>query len=165
MIFLLDGVNTKKYMRKYVKWLIKNGMDLQGSPKYIHHTVDFDGIDYSKIHLGKNIVISKGVIVLIHDFSIEAGLLAIGKGDFENESRIIKDVSIGENSFIGARTVILPGARIGKNCIVGAGSNVAGKDFPDNSVIVGNPAKVVMSTNEWINHKIERDCISKGNIN
>ena len=58
-------------------------------------------------------------------------------------------VSIGDNCFIGARVTILPGVKIGNNVIVGAGSVVKG-EIPDNSVIFGNPAKVVAQTSEWI---------------
>ena len=48
--------------------------------------------------------------------------------------------------FIGNNCTILPNSTIGDNCIVGAGSIVRGK-FPDNSVIFGNPAKVVLKMN------------------
>ena len=58
---------------------------------------------------------------------------------------IIKGVKIGEYTFIGTSCVILPGTIIGKGCIIGAGSIVNG-DFPDFSVIVGNPAKAVNDT-------------------
>jgi carbonic anhydrase/acetyltransferase-like protein (isoleucine patch superfamily) len=51
---------------------------------------------------------------------------------------------IGEGSLIGIQAVVLNNARIGKNCVVGAGSVVTeGKEFPDNSLIVGAPARVV----------------------
>ena len=52
--------------------------------------------------------------------------------------------TIGDNSLIGMGAIVLNRAQIGKNCIVGAGSLVTeGKVFPDNSLIVGSPAKVV----------------------
>lgn len=52
--------------------------------------------------------------------------------------------TIGDGSLIGIKSVILNGARIGKNCLVGANSLVTeGKEFPDNSLIMGAPAKVV----------------------
>ena len=51
---------------------------------------------------------------------------------------------IGDESLIGIGAVVLNGARIGRNCIVGAGALVTeGKSFPDGSLIVGSPAKVV----------------------
>jgi carbonic anhydrase/acetyltransferase-like protein (isoleucine patch superfamily) len=52
--------------------------------------------------------------------------------------------TIGDGSLIGIGAVVLNGARIGRNCIVGAGSLVPeGKEFPDNVLIFGSPAKVM----------------------
>ena len=52
--------------------------------------------------------------------------------------------TVGDNSLIGIQAVVLNGARIGRNCLVGAGSLVTeGKEFPDGSLIMGSPAKVV----------------------
>jgi carbonic anhydrase/acetyltransferase-like protein (isoleucine patch superfamily) len=57
--------------------------------------------------------------------------------------------TIGDGSLIGIQAVVLNKARIGRNCIVGAGSVVTeGKEFPDNSLIVGSPAKAVRSLTE-----------------
>jgi carbonic anhydrase/acetyltransferase-like protein (isoleucine patch superfamily) len=51
---------------------------------------------------------------------------------------------IGDGSLVGIGAVILNGAKIGKNCLVGAGALVTeGKEFPDGSMILGSPAKVV----------------------
>lgn len=51
---------------------------------------------------------------------------------------------IGENCFIGGRSLILPGVEIGDNCVVGAGSVVT-KSVPPRSIVAGNPAKVIRS--------------------
>ena len=51
-------------------------------------------------------------------------------------------MSIGNDCFVGAGSIILPGVHIGNKVIIGAGSVVA-KSIPDNSVAVGNPAKVI----------------------
>ena len=54
--------------------------------------------------------------------------------------------TIGEGSLIGIGAIILNGAKIGKHCLVGAGALVTeGKEFPDGSMILGSPAKVVKS--------------------
>lgn len=49
---------------------------------------------------------------------------------------------IGDNVWIGWGSIILKGTVIGNNCVVGAGSLVAGK-FPDNVVIASNPGKII----------------------
>jgi carbonic anhydrase/acetyltransferase-like protein (isoleucine patch superfamily) len=52
--------------------------------------------------------------------------------------------TIGDETLIGIGAVVLNGAKIGKNCLVGAGALVTeGKEFPDGSMIIGSPAKVV----------------------
>ncbi len=52
--------------------------------------------------------------------------------------------TVGDGSLIGIHAVVLNGAKIGKNCLVGAGALVTeGKEFPDGSMILGSPAKVV----------------------
>lgn len=56
---------------------------------------------------------------------------------------------IGEGSLVGIQAIILNGAKIGKNCLVGAGALVTeGKEFPDNSLIIGSPAKAIRTLNE-----------------
>ncbi len=57
--------------------------------------------------------------------------------------------TIGEGTLIGIQAVVLNNAKIGKNCVVGAGSLVTeGKVFPDNSLIVGSPAKLLRTLSD-----------------
>lgn len=164
VIFIFDGINSRTYMKLYNSWLKKNGIQMNGTAKYIHHTVQFDGVDYTKIKIGSNVVVSRDTLILVHDFSIEAGLLSLDFGNPNNEARFIKNVSIGDYSFVGARCVILPGTDIGKYCIVGAGSVLTGKKYPDYSLIVGNPAKVVGDVRNWTKKKIDENQFSYGCI-
>ena len=151
----------KKYSYSYFK---KCGIDFLGKPKYINYDVDFDLLAPEKIHIGENTVIAKQTVILVHDYSIECGLEAIGKNNRQYEVQFLKDVSIGNNCFIGARSFILPGARIGNNCIVGAGSVVSGI-IPDNSVIAGNPAKQIAKTDEWAEKKYKEGNYYSGTKN
>lgn len=148
IIFLFDGLNDNLYMKMYNKWLKKSGLDIQGDALYICKTTLIDGLSYKQIHIGNNVVISTRCILMAHDFSLRAGLdgLKMSNG---KKFYTIKDIYIGENTFVGAGCIILGGAKIGKNCIIGAGSVLPGKNYPDDSIIVGNPGKVIGKTSEW----------------
>lgn len=78
--------------------------------------------------------------------------LVVGENVTVGHQVMLHGCSIGDNSLIGIQAVVLNGAKIGKNCLVGAGSLVTeGKEFPDGSMILGSPAKVVRQlSNEQI---------------
>lgn len=57
-------------------------------------------------------------------------------------------IEIGNNNFIGAKTIINPGVKVGDNCVIAAGSIVT-KDIPSNEVWGGIPAKYIMSIKEY----------------
>ena len=121
---------------------------MENGCSYIDNSVYIDGTDYSLISLGDNVVLSREVTILTHDFSNIKALNSMNVNNFQDYRHIVKPVTIGENSFIGAKTIILPGTFIGKNVIVGAGSVVKGS-IEDNTVVAGNPAKVIKNTDEY----------------
>ena len=157
LIKLIGRFNHPWYMKHYVPYLQKLGMDIKlgdNAPIYIAINASFDGKDLSKIHIGKDVVISGDVRVLTHDYSIARALQSVGI-DMTKEAYLLRDVYIGENSFIGAKSILLPGTIIGENVIVGAGSVVRGT-IPENSVVIGNPASVIGKTSEYANKHLER---------
>ena len=69
--------------------------------------------------------------------------LIIGDNVTVGHKVILHSCTVGDNSLIGMGSTVLNKAKIGNNCLVGANSLVTeGKEFPDNSLIVGSPAKV-----------------------
>jgi carbonic anhydrase/acetyltransferase-like protein (isoleucine patch superfamily) len=75
--------------------------------------------------------------------------LSVGEGCTIGHRAILHGCSIGSNSLVGMGAIILNNARIGSNCLVGAGALVTeGKEFPDNSLIVGSPAKAIRTLDE-----------------
>ena len=77
--------------------------------------------------------------------------LRIGDGCVIGHNVVLHGCTIGNHSLIGMGTVILNGARIGANCLVGAGALVTeGKEFPDNTVILGAPAKAVRDADDKV---------------
>ncbi|MDO9143640.1 gamma carbonic anhydrase family protein [Rhodoferax sp.] len=84
----------------------------------------------------------------IQDLSVlhaDVGMpLTIGSGVTVGHKAMLHGCTVGDDSLIGIGAVVLNGAKIGKGCLVGAGSLVTeGKEFPDGSMIMGTPAKVV----------------------
>ncbi len=70
--------------------------------------------------------------------------VTIGENVTVGHQVMLHGCSIGDGSLIGIQAVVLNGAKIGKHCLVGAGALVTeGKEFPDGSMIIGSPAKVV----------------------
>ena len=70
--------------------------------------------------------------------------LVIGERVTVGHKVMLHGCTVGDESLIGIGAVILNGAKIGRNCLVGAGSQVTeGKEFPDGSMILGSPARVV----------------------
>lgn len=157
-IKLISYINLNLYMKLYTKYLRKCGIKINGYPKYIHPSVYFDGADYSKIKIGDNVTISKEVMLLTHDYSLTTALASIGRRIDRGEGEVffLNEINIGENCFIGARTSILPGSIIGDNVIIGACSVIKGT-IPSNSIVVGNPCKVIGKTSDFANKHLNKN--------
>ncbi|MGZ5850086.1 MAG: gamma carbonic anhydrase family protein [Methyloceanibacter sp.] len=83
--------------------------------------------------------------------------LTIGRECVIGHNVVLHGCVIGDNSLIGMGAIVLNGARIGKHCLVGAGALITeGKEFPDNALIVGTPAKAVRETDEKVRAMIAR---------
>lgn len=91
------------------------------------------------ITIGNNVTMAPRVHILCHDASTK---------QFLNYTKIGR-VTIGDNVFIGAESVVLPGVTIGNNVIVGANSTVT-HDIPDGVVVAGSPAKVICSLDDYL---------------
>jgi carbonic anhydrase/acetyltransferase-like protein (isoleucine patch superfamily) len=75
--------------------------------------------------------------------------LTLGRGVSIGHMAMLHGCTIGDGALIGIQAVIMNGAKIGKGCLVGAGALVTeGKEFPDNTLILGSPAKAVRTLAE-----------------
>ena len=96
--------------------------------------------DNELMRIGKNSNVQDGS--MLHS---DPGFpLTLGENVTIGHQVMLHGCTVGDGSLIGIKAVVLNGAKIGKNCLVGAGALVTeGKEFPDGSMILGSPAKVV----------------------
>ena len=111
----------------------------EGTIFYSPNTISIDRERPWMLNIGKYCKITKGCIILTHDYS--RSVLRRKFGEIIGEAG---ETIIGDNVFIGMNSIILMGTKIGDNVIIGAGSVVSG-NIPDNVVVAGNPAKIVRS--------------------
>ena len=101
------------------------------------------GISGSTIYSWDKIVIGDRTQIGANSKIVDTDFHALEQNERANESGAqTRPVIIGADVFIGMNTIILKGTKIGDGCVVGAGSVVSG-EFPANSVIAGNPAKII----------------------
>ncbi|HEX5315865.1 MAG TPA: acyltransferase, partial [Candidatus Kapabacteria bacterium] len=116
------------------KYLIFLGMDIHPDTQ-ISLKANLDHTNPRGIHIDQGTLVAFGVVILAHDLS-----------------RVLhSDTYIGKNCFIGAHVIILPGVRVGDGSIVATGSVVT-KDVEPNSIVAGNPARVIkrnIVTQRW----------------
>lgn len=97
-------------------------------------------VDDGHIYVGSGVMFGPGVTVATAGHPVQPALRRL-------QMQYNIDVHIGDNVWIGAGSVILPGVRIGENTVIGAGSIVT-KDIPANVVAVGNPCRVLRPIGE-----------------
>lgn len=99
------------------------------------------------IEIGDNTTVSFDVAFVTHDAGTRV-LRNLATNEKEKQTVIYGKITIGNNCFIGCRSTILPGVKIGDNVIIGAGS-VVNRDIPSNSVAAGVPCKVICGLEEY----------------
>ena len=130
----------KSDSKSYIKYLRKKGITIGENVTFYEPNTNC--IDTQKgflISIGNNVEITRGVIIITHDYSWSVYKQLYGTIIGSRAS-----VQIGNNVFIGMNTIILKGVKIGDNVIIGANSLIT-KDVPSNSVVAGSPAKVINS--------------------
>lgn len=144
------GFATKMAIKHYGRW----GMRFVGTPNYLSARINFDGTDYSLIEIHEGVTMSSYVRVLTHDWSLYTVSKAFGHFS-DHPIGKIKGVSIGAYSFIGTGSIIMPGTRIGRGCIIGSGTVVRGH-IPDYSIVIGSPGHIVGDTREFTQAQFAR---------
>lgn len=132
-----------KKMRNPIKYWRKKGVTI-GDNCEIQPKVDFGSEPYL-IKIGNHVRINNDVLFITHD----GGVWVLRNSIEEyNDIDLFGSISIGDNVHIGNRTIIMPGVKIGNNCIIACGSIVT-KAVPNNSVVAGIPARIIETIDDY----------------
>jgi acetyltransferase-like isoleucine patch superfamily enzyme len=119
---------------------------------FIGHFNYVDG--FRKVTIMEGCQITNYVTILTHSTHHALRFIDLSKRNLYSEKVLVDgEVSIGAYTYIGAHTVVMPGSKLGKGCIVSAFSYVNG-EFPDYSILRGQPAVVIGSTLDFDNNII-----------
>ena len=146
---LYASLRHEKYA-KHIGVNIKGNIHIYGNPYRMFGTEPWC------ITLGDKVHITKDVLFVTHD----GGTLLFR--DQIPDLEITKPIVVGDNVYIGVRSIIMPGVTIGNNVIVAAGAVVT-KDVPDNSVVGGVPARLIKTTEEYFS-KIQKESLHLGHL-
>lgn len=144
---------AQSYPEEYAKQI---GVIMNGKV-YFHTTpVDMFGSEPWMITLGKDVHITSEVRFITHD----GGTLPLRKEIPDLE--ITKPIVVGDDVFIGVRSLIMPGVTIGNRCIIAAGSVVT-KNVPSGEVWGGVPAKFIKTTDDYLK-KLQENSLHLGHL-
>ncbi len=139
-----------------VKFAQKIGVNMKGKVTIYGSSYKMFSAEPYLVTLGDNVFISLDAKFICHDGSVLPFRNDIPDLD------ITKRINVGDNVFIGLGALILPGVRIGNNCVIGAYAVVT-KDVQDGMIVGGNPAKVIKKTSEYL-EKAQQDSIHIGHL-
>ncbi|NWJ51826.1 MAG: acyltransferase [Bacteroidetes bacterium] len=152
MVYGFYNQKNKKYLKKIrigstVKLINKRSIDLSDNIWIGHYSL-IDGI--GGVTIGKGVHISSHTVIYSHSSQDAIRLLGDNYIMEDTKKRIgykLKSVTIGDYTFIGTSSIVLPGSNIGRGCIIGAGSVIRG-NIPDYSIASGNPIQIIGDTRE-----------------
>lgn len=126
-----------------------------GDNLHIYGNVQF-GTEPWLITLGNNVYLTDGIKFINHD----GGTLLFRREIPDLE--ITKPITLGNDVYVGNNVLFMPGVHVGNRVVIGAGAVVT-KDIPDNSVVVGVPARVIKSADEYL-EKIKAESLHLGHL-
>ena len=133
-------LEEKSFIRGGCKFLINgNGFINLGKNSYINWNSNIATGGNAKVIIGKNCAIAWNTNIIAYDFHVF------------NEKNYSDDIIIEDNVWIGANTTILKGVKIREGCVIASNSLITKGDFPKNSLIGGNPGKVLKENISWRN--------------
>lgn len=156
MFKFIGPLHPRTGSRIAVHYYSRAGMNVVGKPTFVASNAWFDGSkSYSLITLHEGCNISKDVKILTHDWSPYCVFKSLGRSSDEPVGRLLP-VVVKEHAFIGLGAVLLPGSRVGRGALIGAGAVVRG-EVPDYAIVLGNPGVVVGDAREYVRAKFPRE--------
>lgn len=140
----------KSSSESYIKYLKRKGISIGENVSFYEPNTNYiDTQTPWTVEIGNNVEITRGVTIITHDYAWS--VIKQISGEIIGSRR---KVTVGNNVFIGMNTTIMQGVTIGNNVIIGANSLV-NKDIPDNSIVAGNPMKIISDVNSYYNKRKE----------
>lgn len=139
--------------QQYIDILREKGVQI-GENCEIYKGV-FWGSEPYLISIGNHVRITKDVKFITHD-----GGVWIFREREAPDKDLIGRIRVGDNVHIGMNSIIMPGVTIGNNVVVGCGAVVT-KDIPDNVIVAGVPAKVIKTSDAYLQKVLEKGIDTK----
>lgn len=140
----------KKYMER--NWKIRQdivgyyrGLGVRIGERCIIHRLANFGSEPYLVSLGDHVRVNKGVEFVTHDGGMWVFRETVNGGE---TITLFGCIVVGDNVHIGTNAIIMPGVRIGNNCVIGCGAVVT-HDVPDNTVAAGVPARIIETVDEY----------------
>lgn len=157
LISFVEGFMKAQWAQQHPEEYAKKiGVILKGKVHFHTTPVGMFGSEPWMITLGDGVHITSEVRFITHD----GGTLPLRKEIPDLE--ITKPITVGNDVFIGVRSLIMPGVNIGNRCIVAAGSVVT-KDIPSGEVWGGVPARFIKSTDDYM-EKLKKESLHLGHL-
>lgn len=143
------GLYITRSSQSYLDSLREKGVSIgEGTVCHNPRHIKIDMTRPSLLSIGKHVYLHENMTIMVHDWS--AWVFRKKYGTYIPSHR---PVFIGDNVFFGMNVMVLPGAHIGNNCIIGACSVVTGV-IPDNTVAAGTPCKPICSLDDYYQKRI-----------
>jgi acetyltransferase-like isoleucine patch superfamily enzyme len=143
---LMLAINNVRLYRDPVRYFRRQGAEIgEGVEIYGANLFTFGSEPYL-VSIGNQVTISHNVDFITHD-----GAVRVARQKYP-DAYLYGRIHVADNCFLGARCILLPGARVGTGSIIGSGSIVTG-EIPSGVVAVGAPARPIKSVADYIDGK------------
>jgi acetyltransferase-like isoleucine patch superfamily enzyme len=140
------ALNTARLHRDPVRYFRSRGVEIDEDVEIFGASLFMFGSEPYLVSIGKDVTISHNVDFITHD-----GGMRVARAKHPG-AYLYRRIQVAERCFLGAHSILLPGARVGPGSVIGSGSVVSG-EIPPGVVAVGVPAKPIKLIEEYIEEK------------